>query len=166
MKQANLILHVPPRSHFEANIFETDHLEERELVDHPTQSWKVDGDVVDEDGPDHPDVEVVEGVVLSELAQGVDASNVDGEMTRGDGVGSAAFLLEIPLVSQSVDLTRTLVLILLMDGDGNRKDSSIFDPLNRGKRDHHLIQRPAVSDPVLLSRNLRSETNHKKIASK
>jgi hypothetical protein len=101
VKQANLILNVPPRSHFEANIFETDHLEERELVGHPTQSWKVDGDVVDEDGPDHPDVEVVEGEVLAELSQGVDVSDVDSEMTSGDGVGSSAFLDEISLFSQS-----------------------------------------------------------------
>lgn len=162
VKQANLILNVPPRSHLEANVLETDHLDERKFLSHPTQSWKVDREVIDEDGPEHPDVEVVGSVVLAKFPEGLDVSDVDGEMTSDDVVSSFSFFDEVPDARQSFHLQRTFFRILLVDGDRDWKLSSILHMMNWSKRDHDVVQRNSFSFQFSASRNFTAEKRSKK----
>lgn len=163
VEKASLIVEVPPRRHFETDISKTDHLQVREFLGHPAQTWEVDREVIEEDGPDHPDVEVEERVFLAEFPQGLDVPNVDGEMTSGDGVCSSAFFDEVPFFFQSIHLTRTIVRILLMDGDGEWKKNSILDATDGSKRNQDAIQGSALSFPVSSSRNITTETDERKI---
>lgn len=161
VEEAHLIIQVPPTRHFETNISKTDHLEEREFVRDPSQSRESDGEVVDEDGSDPADVKVVDGEVTAEFPQSFDVPNVDCDVTGVDGVPSSTFLDEVTFFGQGSHLTRTIVGILLMDGDGEWKRCSVLDATDGCKRDQHVLQGSTVSFQVFIIQSHTTETDEK-----
>lgn len=127
IEDSHLIHDVSPWRHVETNISKMDHLQIGEFCKHPAKNCQVNVEIFEEHRPDHPDVEILGGVVTAELHDGTDVPNVDGEMTSRDVVGSSTLLDEIPLFIQGWDLTRTVIRILSVDGDGDRKKNSILD---------------------------------------
>lgn len=162
MEEEDLIHQVPPGGHVETDIPELDHLEKRKLLDDPTKSWKVDVEIQEDNRPDHVDVEIVEGEVAAEFHHTLDVPDVDRDVTGDDGVSVSAFFHEIPFSIQGFHLKWTVIRILPVDGDGNRKLSSILDVMNWSKCEHDRIQRSSFSLRMASVRNVETEKTRQK----
>lgn len=157
VKQKHLIHDIPPRGHVKVNITKSNNLKIWKFFNNPAKNWKIERDALEKNGPDHPDVESVVGEVPAKSHDGVHVPNPDGEVTTDDGV---AFFCKVPFLIQSINLTRSLVSILSMDGNGHRACSSILDPHQLRKGEQHRIQRIGLS--IFKWRNFGTGKSRKK----
>ena len=79
-EQEKLIFAITPRIHFELNMIKCDHLNMFKSIENPTQSRKIQSELLEEDGLEQLVGESSQLVLPSEFHEGLDVPDVDGDV--------------------------------------------------------------------------------------